>query len=59
MNGVDTTGTTRLVRFLMLKGADKEVRDKKGKNAMDKAMEVTSENLRNDLMRILGPPGRL
>ena len=43
----------------MLKGADKEVKDKKGKNAMDRAMEVISENLRNDLIRILGPPGRL
>ena len=43
----------------MLKGADKEVRDKKGKNAMDVAMTVAGESLRNDLMRILGPPGRL
>ena len=52
-------GTSRMVRFLMLKGADKTIVDKKGRNAMDCAKDVLSEALRNELVRILGPPGKL
>lgn len=49
----------RLVRFLMLRGANKDVKDKNGKKPEELIPDVTEAKLRNELTTILGPPSRL
>jgi hypothetical protein len=51
--------TTRLVRFLILRGCDKTIRDKNDKIAIELIDEIEDEGLRNDVSRMLGEPNKL
>ena len=52
--------TIRVVRFVLLRGPDMELRDKNGKSALDMVADLTADDhIKNDLSRMLGPPGKL
>jgi len=52
--------STRLVRFIMLRGADKTIRDCNDKTPVELVKEnIEEDNLKADLYKILGPPGAL
>jgi len=51
--------TTRLVRFLLLRGAEKDIKDKNGKIPIELSRNATEENLRLELEGMMGPPGKL
>ena len=59
VKSVDTVESTRPVRFLMIRGADKEVQDNNGNTPLDLVNngEVMTENLARDLRKMLGPAG--
>lgn len=50
--------TTRLVRFIMLRGADKTVRDKTNKTPVDCIVDVNEVNCKADLEKMLGEPSK-
>ena len=50
--------TTRLVRFLILRGCDKELRDNNGKIAIELIDEIEDAGLRNDVTKMLGEPSK-
>ena len=50
--------TTRLVRFIMLRGADKTVRDKTNKTPVDCIADVNEVNCKADLEKMLGEPSK-
>ena len=49
------------MRFLLIRGADKEIRDNNGRNPLDLVTngEVTYQNLAADLKKMLGDPSML
>lgn len=51
--------TTRLVRFLILRGCDKTIRDNNDKIAIELIQEIEDEGLRNDVSRMLGESNKL
>ena len=54
--------SVRLARFIMLRGADKDLKDKKGKTASDLIKDIEDDDndrLKNELRVIMGPPGRM
>ena len=59
VRSVETMQTTRLVRFVMLRGAERDIKDKNGKIPIELTNTVTEDNLRQELERMLGPPGKL
>jgi len=54
---VEEAETTRMVRFLMLRGADTTIKNKDGKLAIDFKSEIETKSWKNDVQRLLGPPG--
>jgi ankyrin repeat protein len=54
---VEDAETTRMVRFLMLRGADTTIKNKDGKLAIDFRSEIETKSWKNDVERLLGPPG--
>ena len=59
VKSVDIVESTRPVRFLMIRGADKTVTDNQGLTPLGLVNngEVESEHLANDLRKMLGPAG--
>ena len=55
VKSVDTVESTRPVRFLMIRGANKSIRDQSGHTPLDliNNNEVETENLANDLKKML------
>lgn len=53
VKSVDLLQSTRPVRFLLMKGADVDVTDNKGRIPLEFVKEVRSNDLRNDLTRML------
>ena len=55
VKSVDTVESTRPVRFLMIRGADKSITDNQGNTPLDLVNnnEVETENLANDLRKML------
>jgi hypothetical protein len=50
--------TTRLVRFIMLRGADKTITDKTHKTPWDCIEEVADDDNKADLRKMLGEPSK-
>ena len=50
--------TTRLVRFIMLRGADKTIKDKTNKTPIECIDEVGDEDNRRELQKMLGDPSK-
>jgi len=62
VKAVSMMKNVRLARFIMLRGADKDITDKKGKTASDLIKDIEDDDddkLKNDLRVIMGPPGRM
>ena len=59
VKSVDSVESTRPVRFLLIRGADKERIDKQGRTPMDILDEVRSPDLANELRRMLGEGKKL
>lgn len=56
----DKAETTRMVRFLLIRGVNTELKNKQGKTPLQIAMEeVTNSRLQADIRNMLGPPGAL
>ena len=55
VKSVDTVESTRPVRFLLIRGSDKTIRDNRGLSPLDlvTAEEVQTENLNRDLRKML------
>ena len=51
--------TTRLVRFIMLRGADKTIKDKTNKTPIECIEEVGDAENRAELGKMLGDPSKL
>ena len=54
VKSVDSVESTRPVRFLLIRGADKERMDKQGRTPIELTSEVRSPDLANELRRMLG-----
>ncbi len=50
------TASTKIVRYISLKGADRDIKDNEGRQPIDLIEEVSIPNLRKELKKILGPP---
>jgi hypothetical protein len=49
-----------MVRFILIRGADTQIKNKLGHCAMDLAQsEIATPNLKRDVIKMLGPPGSL
>ena len=59
VKSVDSVESTRPVRFLLIRGADKERLDKQGRTPIDLLDEVRSPDLANELRRMLGEAKKL
>jgi ankyrin repeat protein len=46
---IESMKTTRLVRFVLLRGAEKEIKDKKGKTPIDYTRNITDDYLREEV----------
>ena len=57
VRSVEAIESTRPVRFLMVRGANKDVTDKNGHTPADLISEVKSPNLARELSNMLGRPG--
>jgi hypothetical protein len=51
--------TTRLVRFLILRGCDKTIKDQNGKIPIELIDEIEEPSLRNEVTKMLGEPNKL
>ena len=54
---VDDAETTRMVRFLILRGAATNIRNNKGELPMDLVKNIESRKMARDVEKMLGPPG--
>ncbi|CDW88669.1 dhhc zinc finger domain containing protein [Stylonychia lemnae] len=59
VRSVQMTYSTRSVRFLLLKGAQVNIKDKKGKLAIDYVKDVKSSEMQIELYRMLRPQSRI
>lgn len=49
-----------MVRFILIRGADTTITNKQGQTPMQLAVsEITTANLKKDVIKMLGPPGSL
>ena len=51
--GVDSLRSTRIVRFLMIRGADTSIKDHKGRPPANLISEVKDKKMRDELFRIM------
>lgn len=51
--------TTRMVRFLMLRGANTSIKNNNNKLPIDYKYEIETNSWYNDVVKLLGPPGKL
>lgn len=56
---VDDAETTRLVRFLILRGASTSIKNNKGELANDLVKNIETKKFAKDVSNLLGPPGKL
>ena len=49
VRSVDSLESTRPVRFLLIRGADKDIKDNRGRKPIDLIRDVTTERLAEDL----------
>ena len=56
VKSVETLGSTRPVRSLLIRGASRQVRDHKGQRPVDYALEFEPGVLRNELIGLLKEP---
>ena len=48
--------TTKLIKFLALKGACLTIKDNEGKTPIDLAHEIKNPKIKNEALTLLGPP---
>lgn len=62
VKAVSLMKSVRLTRFIMLRGANKDLKDKKGKTPSDLINDIEDDDndrLKNELRVIMGPPGKM
>jgi ankyrin repeat protein len=59
VKAVSTAENIRAVKALLIKGASREIKDKKGKTALDLVETLNNARLQRQLTKILSPPSKM